>query len=208
MSLFSWPSRFRGKPILAEDTVPQEINQTSDMDFDFESLADQVEEMRTKYARAMDMCEQANLQFDKYRTEIYELKRSLELEGDACIKAHKLLAKQTESNKQLQAQNKNLQTSIRREATQNSHLQAMLNAETAALRAMTKHARSQEEKLIDTRLDLEYLKCTTMEPLPDPAAVSSNDAPLPAQPFVVVLIDGDAYNKVSHPLLKMIFYSG
>ena len=59
---------------------------------------------------------------------------------------------------------------------------------------MTRHAKAQEERLIETQLDLEYLKCTTHpEPFNDVAPAIGNDAPLPAQPFVVVLVDGDAY---------------
>lgn len=204
MSLYSWLLPYGGKPKPAEDDVAQGSSNPLDISFDFESLADQVEDLRRKYAEAVDSCEQANLQFDKYRTEMNELKKSLEAERNACIKAHKLLAKQTETNKQLQAQNKNLQTRLQRETMLNSQIQAKLHTETAALQAMTKHARSQEEKLIDTRLDLEYLKCTIVEPLPDPAVMLRNDAPLPAQPFVVVLVDGDAYNKVSRSSLPTI----
>ena len=162
---------------------------------DFEILADQVQELRAKFDWALGMCEQANSQFDQYRTEIFELKKSLDAERSFFAKANRLLEKTRKVNEQLENQSRKLQASLRRETVLNSQLQARFNTEMASLRAMTKYARTQEEKLIDTQLDLEFLKCTTdVEPLSTAAAGPiDNDAPLPAQPFVVVLIDGDAY---------------
>ncbi|EXJ57891.1 hypothetical protein A1O7_05314 [Cladophialophora yegresii CBS 114405] len=169
--------------------------QTSVEHIDFSTLADRVEEFRYELDRARDMCEQANLEINKYRVEIHRLKCTLDAERDACSKAHKLLIRESNHNKELENPNKNLQNSLKRETVLNSQLQARLNTETASLKAMTKHARSQEEKLIDTQLDLEYLKCTmSVDPPLAPTLALNNHAPLPAQPFVVVLVDGDAYN--------------
>jgi hypothetical protein len=201
MSLSSWISSFRSKPLPVESNETDgtrnasEYGQTPVEHTDFETLADRVEELRYELDRARDLCEQANLEFDKYRIEIHRLKCTLDAERDACSKAHKLLTRETDRNKELQNRERNLQISLRRETVSNSQLQARLNTETTSLKAMTRHARALEEKLIDTQLDLEYLKCTTnVEPPLHPTVALDNHAPLPAQPFVVVLVDGDAYN--------------
>ena len=199
MPLLSWLSAVRGGPVLDKDSRtssderPLQSEEISVEDMNFETLADKVGELRAKLDWAYELCDQANLQFDKYRTEAYELKKSLESERDASTKAHKLLTKERNLNAQLQAQNKNLHIGLRKGTVLASQLQARLNTEAASSRAMTKHARATEEKLIDTQLDLEYLKCTTRVDPPNHALVVNKDAPLPAQPFVVVLVDGDAY---------------
>ncbi|KIW66436.1 hypothetical protein PV04_05771 [Phialophora macrospora] len=200
MSLSSWISAFRSKAIPLESTEANgtgsasEDGQTPVEHIDFATLADRVEELRYELDRARDMCEQANVEFDRYRIEIHRLKCTLDAERDASAKAHKLLMREIDRTKELQNREKNLQISLRRETLSNSQLQARLNTETASLKAMTKHARTQEEKLIDTQLELEYLKCTTsVEPPLDPTVALDQHAPLPAQPFVVVLVDGDAY---------------
>jgi len=199
MPLISWLSPFQSRSNIdkdnkrGDDTTSSKFEITPVEDIDFENLADKVEDMRSKLEWAYELCDQANLQFDKYRTEIYEMKRSLESERDACSKAHQLLAKERHSTACLQGQNKNLQMSLRRETILASQLQARFNSESASLKAMTKLARTTEQKLIDTRLDLEYVKVCTTEEKAGNEVTLDTEAPLPAQPFVVVLVDGDAY---------------
>ncbi|ETI27295.1 hypothetical protein G647_09485 [Cladophialophora carrionii CBS 160.54] len=205
MSLISWISSFPGKANPGKSTsmkgqgIPAGQGQTPVEHIDFSTLAHRVEELRYELDRARDICEQANLELDKYRTEIHRLKCTLDAERDACSEAYKLLMREKDRNKELQNRNRNLQNSLKGETTaSNSQLQARLNTETASLKAMTKHARILEEKLVDTQLDLEYLKCTTSVDHPStPTVALNNHAPLPAQPFVVVLVDGDAYNWAS-----------
>ncbi|KAJ9609809.1 hypothetical protein H2200_006138 [Cladophialophora chaetospira] len=199
MPLLSWLSPFTGKNELQEDALSNrsgslQTEETLAAYVDFEALAEKVDELRYELDRARDMCEQANIQFDKYRLEIYNLKQRLDLERDACIKAHRIVFNESNHNNQLRARNRDLQTSLKRQTVHSAQLEARLATETSSLRAMTKHARTQEERLIDTQLDLEYLRCTTSDARPSPSlAAVNNDAPLPAQPFVVVLVDGDAY---------------
>ncbi|OQV09163.1 hypothetical protein CLAIMM_13323 [Cladophialophora immunda] len=163
-------------------------------DRDFDTLADKVEALRSELEYAYELCDQANVELDKYRTELYVLRRSLESERESGAEAHRLLVEEQAKCVTLQAQVRTMQTSSRNGSVLAGQLQARLNTEMASLRAMTKHARKLEEKLIDTQLDLEYLKCTTnAEPLKDPLIALAQDFPLPAQPFVVVLVDGDAY---------------
>ena len=194
MPLISWRSPFRkGKPESRENSSLVEGEGPPGEHMDFSLVAQKVEELCYGLERARDMCEQANLQFDKYRMEIAGLKQRLEIERDACMKAHKQVFRENNENAQLRGQCRNLQIALKRETVLNSQLQARLATETASLRAVTKHARTQEEKLIDTQLDLEYLRCTKGDESTPTTTVINNDAPLPAQPFVVVLIDGDAY---------------
>ncbi|EXJ69137.1 uncharacterized protein A1O5_08072 [Cladophialophora psammophila CBS 110553] len=161
---------------------------------DFDTLADKVEALQLELEFAYELCDQANIQFDKYRTELYELTKSLESEREKAARAQRLLVEERGKCATLEARAKNLKVSLENEFVHVAKLQARLNTETASLKAMNKQARKVEEKLIDTQLDLEYLRCTTrVEPPHDPMATLAQDFPLPAQPFVVVLIDGDAY---------------
>ena len=171
---------------------------------DFETLAENVHDLRAKCDQAMDLCEQANLQFEKYRVEALGLKHALKAEREAHANTQRLLDKTKDTNRQLEDLNRKLQTNVKRETVLNAQANARLNTEMASLRAMTKHARLQEERLIDTQLDLEYLKCTT-DLVPssyDMKLALDQDAPLPAQPFVVVLVDGDAYKVRTSPVLR------
>ncbi|KIX93551.1 uncharacterized protein Z520_10729 [Fonsecaea multimorphosa CBS 102226] len=200
MPFFPWLSPFKSKTCVSEshDThttnlaTVDSVNPIESMDFD--TLADKVEALRSEQEYAYELCNQANLQFDKYRIELYELRKLLKSAHERGAKVDRLLVEEQQKNAILQAQLRSLQNSLRNGSVLASQLQARLNAETAALKNMTKHARKLEEKLIDMQLDLEYLKCTTSpEPLKDPLVTAAQDFPLPAQPFVVVLVDGDAY---------------
>ncbi len=205
-TLLSWLPPFRNINPELEKTSPLARSESPPIEaMNPAHLAEKVAELCWELDRARDMCEQANLQFDRYRLEIVGLKRQLGLEKDACRQAHEIVFRESNHNTQLRGQVKTLQTGLRRETVLNSQLQARLNTESASLRAATRHSRTQEEKLIDTQLDLEYLRCTTGEEQPPSTIAISNDAPLPAQPFVVVLIDGDAYQVNLH--LSIIFVS-
>ncbi|KIW80972.1 hypothetical protein Z517_03995 [Fonsecaea pedrosoi CBS 271.37] len=198
MALLSWLSPFISKPDVRDSTRFQTTTSLDTKpieDMDFDTLADKVEALRAQLEYANELCAQANLQFDKYRIELYELRNSLDSARARGDEARRLLVEEQEKRVALQAQAKSLQTSLRNESVLAGQLQARLNTETTSLKAMTKHARRLEERLVDMQLDLEYLRCTTnTEPVKDPLVTLAQDSPLPAQPFVVVLVDGDAYS--------------
>ncbi|OAP59851.1 hypothetical protein AYL99_04853 [Fonsecaea erecta] len=200
MALLPWLSPFRGKPDAIESNDVQAASRgtvdavTPSEDMDFNALADKVEALQSELEYAHELCGEANLQFDKYRTEIHELRMLLASEQQRSDEADRLLVEERQKYVALQAQVRSLQNSLRNGSVLAGQLQARLNTEMASLRAMTKYTRKVEEKLIDTQLDLEYLRCTTRpEPLKDSLVTPALDFPLPAQPFVVVLVDGDAY---------------
>ncbi|KEF58787.1 uncharacterized protein A1O9_03630 [Exophiala aquamarina CBS 119918] len=159
---------------------------------DFESLADKFEALQDDLAYANELCEQANIQFEKYRTEIYHSKRNMAL-------LQQQLAQQTATSNVLRAQAEKHLIDLRRERVLNAQLQARLATENNSLKAMTKQAATAEEQLAEAKFDLEYLKCTTYlgDPQLPPLALNS-EAPLTPEPFVVVLVDGDAYTLFSH----------
>ncbi len=163
-------------------------------DMDFEAIADKVENLQLELAYAYDLCEQANLQFDKYRVQLQDLKQDLGTERASNAILKDMLSQERKNSAMLKAQFNFANQEVKRQRVLASQLQARLNTETASLNAMTKHARAVENRFVETQFDLEYLKCTTdAEKLSQAPTIQSKDSPIPAQPFVVVLVDGDAY---------------
>jgi DNA repair exonuclease SbcCD ATPase subunit len=170
---------------------------------DFDAIADKVEGLQRDLAYANHLCEQANLQFDKYRIDVHELKQSRETQRAFNEVLQHALARERVKSAALEAQLQTCLQEVRRHKVVAAQWQARLNTETASLNAMTKHAHALEQRMTDLQLDVEYLKCTTTtaptttgddpELERAPTAPPDCDAPLPAQPFVVVLVDGDFY---------------
>ncbi|KIX02225.1 uncharacterized protein Z518_08164 [Rhinocladiella mackenziei CBS 650.93] len=162
---------------------------------DFDAIADQVEALQHELSYAYELCEQANLQFDKYRVDIHELKTTLANERNAKANLQHQLTTERSHNVVLRTQIHQDKLELKRCRVIATQLQARLNAESDSLASMTKHARTMESRMVDAQFELDYLKCATKieQPLHTPAA-QNPDTPLPAQPFVVVLVDGDAYS--------------
>ena len=72
-------------------------------------------------------------------------------EREACIKAHNNIRKAKEADKTVQDQNRKLQLDLRREAVLDRQSQARLNTESASLRAMIRHARTQKKLILSHR---------------------------------------------------------
>lgn len=158
----------------------------------FESIADKFESLQDDLAYAHDLCEQANIQFDMFRIEIYNFKQQ-----NAVLMQQ--LAERNSLVNALQTQIGQHRLDLKKERALNAQVVARLKTETNSLKAMTNQAQIAQQHLADAKFDIEYLKCTTSmgDPLLPPL-VPDNETPLPPRPFVVVLIDGDAY-AVSHP---------
>lgn len=199
MPLSSWFPIYKARPEAdnrGAGKVAESPETPSADDFlNFETIADKVEALQEELAYAYHLCEQANLQFDKYRLDIHDLNEYVAALEKANENLQHQLAAEKERTVKYRAQIHQDQVTIKGQKALVTQLQARLDTETASLHAMTKHARSLEQRMIDTQFDLEYLKCTTSAEQ-QPVSASQNqsqDAPLPAQPFVVVLVDGDAY---------------
>ena len=105
---------------------------------------------------------------------------------------------------------KSLRTQLQKKKQERKVIEGIRDRDLALLRGKLQavahdydHLLQYEDKLRrrgeNARLQLEYLRCTTTEPLP--AAFSEDEAmPLPPDPFVIVLIDGDAYGVSTDPL--------
>lgn len=173
---------------------------------DFEGIADKVEELQRSLEYAHQLCDQANLQFEKYRIDMAELKESLVTEQNSNAGLYRSLAAERAKTSHLDAQVSAMKPELKRQRVLASQLQARLNAEIASLSAMTRHARTLEARLVDAQLDLEYLRCTTIAEPSLPIVSANQDAPLPIQPFVVVLVDGDSY-KVSFMAISRYLFA-
>lgn len=166
-------------------TAPSEVATVDPMTF--ETIADRFETLQTDLAYAQDLCDQANIQFDMYRTEIYGLKNHTAL-------LMQQLAQRTAMCNEFHALADQHRHDLKKERTLNAQLSARLKTETTSLRAMTNQAQMAQRNLADAKFDIEYLKCTTSMANPMlPPLLPNDETPLPARPFVVVLVDGDAY---------------
>lgn len=195
MASFSWFPFLKAKSDGAGSAKTQEqpseptrnVESMNVGSMDFEALADRFEALQDELAYANDLCEQANIQFEKYRTEIYHTKQNM-----ASLKQQ--LAHQTAMYNVLRAQADKHLIDLKKEKVLNVQLQARLATENNSLKAMTKQAEIAEQHLTEAKFDLEYLKCTTSRGDSQfPPLVPNDEAPLTPQPFVVVLVDGDAY---------------
>ena len=173
----------------------------------FEDVADKVEALQK------DLID-ANAQIELYRREIMELKERLrskdqqistqETFHQSSVKAIDRLNADlkrerrqfADSQGKLKNQHHNtcvqLTNAIAKEKSQNKRLQADLKSQRDLVLEL-------KEKQMDMQFDLEYLKCIQQSTNISSQSASSNldrdrQFSLPAQPFVVVLVDGDAYD--------------
>ena len=172
---------------------------------DFGRIADKVESLQQELALARELCERANLRFDKYRAEIDMLKAQVAKQQAKISALHNGLAAEKARSASLQAKFHGSQTEVNKLRLLASQSQAKAKMETAALDSITQHARCLEQQYAETQFDLEYLKCVTnAERLLERPAWPDSNVLLPPQPFVVVLVDGDAY-RVSFMLPKSFY---
>ncbi|KAK5513699.1 hypothetical protein LTR07_008416 [Exophiala xenobiotica] len=198
MPFSSWFFPSRSESEVADGNGNGEPNRSASAsetdNMDFEAIAEKVEALQLELAYAYDLCEQANLQFDNYRVQLQDLKRDLGTERASNAILKDILSQERKNTAILKTQFNLANQEGKRQRVLASQLQARLNTETASLNAMTKHARAVEQRFVESQFDLEYLKCTTdADRISQAPTIQSKDSPLPAQPFVVVLVDGDAY---------------
>jgi hypothetical protein len=200
MPFSSWFFPSRSELEVADGNGNEETNRSASAsasetdNMDFEAIAEKVEALQLELAYAYDLCEQANLQFDNYRVQLQDLKLDLGTERASNALLKDILSQERKNTAILKTQFNLANQEGKRQRVLASQLQARLNTEAASLNAMTKHARAAEQRFVESQFDLEYLKCTTdAERLSQAPTIQSKDSPLPAQPFVVVLVDGDAY---------------
>ncbi|KAK5454346.1 hypothetical protein LTS15_006346 [Exophiala xenobiotica] len=198
MPFSSWFFPSRSELDVADGNSKEEPNRSASAsetdNMDFEAIAEKVEALQLELAYAYDLCEQANLQFDNYRVQLQDLKRDLGTERASNAILKDILSQERKNTAILKTQFNLANQEGKRQRVLASQLQARLNTEAASLNAMTKHARAVEQRFVESQFDLEYLKCTTdADRLSKAPTIQSKDSPLPAQPFVVVLVDGDAY---------------
>lgn len=162
---------------------------------DFDATAEKVEALQDELANAREMCEQSSLQFDNYRIDFRELRRSLaDAQFSNAVLRHRVEDERRNFANNLTSQRNHFTAERGRLEAATAEVQDNLNVVTVSLQAMTRRAGDLDEQLVNTKFDLEQLKCMTGAG--QPISMPSNqalDAPLPAQPFVVVLVDGDAY---------------
>jgi hypothetical protein len=203
MASFPWFSFLRAKSNVPRSAATQETALKPDQSvksISYESIADKFEELQADLAYADDLCGQANIQFAKYRTEIYYFKQNMAF-------LQQQLAHRTAMYNELHAQAERQRLDLKKERARTAQLQARLTTETNSLKAMTKQAQVAEQHLADAKFDIEYLKCTTPMDKPQFSPLVLNDeTPLAPQPFVVVLVDGDAYGvSISSPVEGFLF---
>ncbi|KIV86976.1 hypothetical protein PV11_02549 [Exophiala sideris] len=194
MGLSSWFS-YPDTESYKDDAAAQPASGPTDLTMNFDSIVERVQTIKRDLAYAEELCDQANLQFAKYRVEIEELKKSLSTERSSNAVLKEMLSVERKNCATLREKASVDKQDLKRQRVTTSQLQARLNTETASLNAMTKHARVIEQQYAEAQFDLEYLKCTTeAERLTQNPLIENKDAPLPPVPFVLVLVDGDAYS--------------
>lgn len=200
MPLLSWFSYSSTETDAVKNDQNDESGQltataTNQQPMDFDAIVERVEAMKSELAYAHELCEQANLQFEKYRLDIQELKQSLSIERRSNAVLKETLNVERKNCAALRVQANVDKQEIKRQKVITTQLQARLSTEIASLKAMTQHARTIEQRYAEAQFDLEYLKCITdADRLMQSPTTENKDAPLPALPFVVVLVDGDAYS--------------
>ncbi|KAI1614987.1 hypothetical protein EDD37DRAFT_630219 [Exophiala viscosa] len=193
MGLSSW---FSSSTISdkADEPAPQAATATG-LTMDFDTIVGRVVAMKDELAQAHELCEQANLQFAKYRVEIQELKQSFSAERSSNAVLKEMLSAERKHSAAIRDKANIDKQELKRQKVITTQMQARLNTEAASLNAMTKHAREIEQRYSEAQFDLEYLKCTTdAERALQSPSTDDKDSPLPPLPFVLVLVDGDAYS--------------
>lgn len=161
---------------------------------DFDNIAEQVESLQRELAYTRDLCEQAHLQFEKYHVDISDLKSNLATERASNVILKELLTHERNNCHVLKSQMNAERQELKRHRVLMSQMQARMNSDSASLEAMTRHAQAVEKRYAETQFDLEYLQYVRdAESVGLSPTVQSTDSPIPPQPFVVVLVDGDAY---------------
>jgi hypothetical protein len=104
------------------------------------------------------------------------------------------MLKMSNNDKNMRGQIKNLTASITNKNALHQQIQAKSTADLQLLRSSITNTHATETKLINAQLELENIKCcTTIDSFSRSLSVPHAITVLPPQPFVVVLVDGDAY---------------
>lgn len=198
MSLLSWFSsgNTRAKDVKEQQNdIPANLSPIVDMTFD--DIATQLDFFRSEYIRATKLCQEANDRFSQYRQEIKELRQhvrdeifandNLQVALDIERKGHDNLKKQRQSD---QLEIKLLKQSVKQH-------QKQLKDERSARSGLNDYISCLEEQITSQALETKSW-LSIDETAQTSLSTMQSDATLLPQPFVVVLVDGDAYS-VSFP---------
>lgn len=194
----------RPSPVAEEQQIPSP-GTSALHEYNFNDLADKFDELQKEL-------HEANAQLSRHQTEIQSLDRVLALKTRDLASQEKALRRFTKDIERLNSD-------LKRERRQFSESQSRLKAQHTIALATEKglHAKLQEEskvrselfddleaRYVDAKFDLEYLRCVAKPSGALPALCGlARNVSLPPQPFVVVLVDGDAYD-VSCQLARTI----
>ncbi len=223
MSLLSWSTSSSSRAPAEEDnTGPEEqdpppVSTPPYQPLDFDTIADVFDTLQGELASALEFQDKykalqeeltttvksrddANMQCGGYKTQLQSLEKILENQRKQLASLKALLATEKGKHTNVQKQNVEANREIKRLRQSVTQSQTRLTAE-------AKHARVLEQQYVDTKFDLEYLKCTTSTEQPCYQPIAQDpDSPLLTQPFVVVLVDGDAY-KVSPAAVAIMLFA-
>jgi len=185
MPMLSWfSSANAGKPGPSTDS-PNEL--------EFDEIADRVEGLHGELITAQQRCEQANAKLAQHRAEISSLQKSLKAKKDSLTYVQQSLATEQAGHVKTRKELQKLRTALMQSQDQKKSLEAQLTQEKAAHAASMEQALRWKQKAANTQFELEYVKCTTQASTEIEKTNWNSEAPLLPLPFVVVLVDGDAY---------------
>ena len=214
MGIFSWLPLRASSPALVKPKSPVTDSPAKESDdLSFNDIADQLERLHAHNAILKEQLNQSNQRANILRNESGGLRSQLKAahsEAQLCKqRLREAEANAGRKNKAHKAGTKTLEDHINRLRAEKRALEHTRDRDLAFLRtkllAVTSDYDSMmefEDKLRksgeDARLQLEYIKCTTSSRFFSELFMEDKSMPLVAQPFVVMLIDGDAYG-VSAP---------
>ena len=172
------------------------LNNSAIHEYDFNDIAEKFDDLQKELQKA-------NARLSQQQADIQNLNEALASKTRDLASREKTLLKATKENERLSSD-------LKKERRQFSESQSRLKAQHASALAKEKGlcAQLQEEykiqteslneleaRYVNTKFDLEYLKCVA-EPSAQALTLSGRhrEILLPPQPFVVVLVDGDAYD--------------
>ena len=175
----------KGEPRVKSNIIPKDpVPKYEELSID--EICDSVEDLQARLHQAEELCAQANIRFDNYRTQISNLEDSLK----------KLKEKNTNLQKQLADKNKLGTKSKAKDGPTRAKLrlkQSESDQETLKRTAATREALRHEESVVKNQLEIRKHEDSNN------MAVSEEErldqlALLPCQPFIIMLVDGDSYS--------------
>lgn len=177
MALLSW---FSSTAVAESEEPPRPKNLT------FDDIASQLVYYKVQYEAAVKTLEETHSELAARRREVDSLQKSIHRERAENGSLLKQVQAAKQNKRDVQKELLVLRSTIERQNVQLSQLRRSYDS-------LTEHSLKLGEKAEDAQLELEFLKCissSTKEDKKSPEAVM----PLIPQPFVVVLVDGDAYS--------------